>query len=95
LICQDGRIDVDDLILGARFAQSAPADDPKAALEDQVRTLVSRMIEGQQPDLLDRLVATAVSEAFQRSGSNQIKTAEALGVTRNVVRTYLKNLSLI
>jgi predicted transcriptional regulator len=36
-----------------------------------------------------------VSEAFRRSGSNQIKTAEALGVTRNVVRTYLKNLDLI
>jgi hypothetical protein len=50
---------------------------------------------GQHADLLDRLVSTAVTEAFRRSGSNQIKTAEALGVTRNVVRTYLKNLALI
>ncbi|MFT4025537.1 MAG: sigma 54-interacting transcriptional regulator [Novosphingobium sp.] len=95
LVCQDGRIDASDLVLGARVGRSAPAGDPTAALEDQVRALVSRLIEGQQPELLDRLVATAVTEAFQRSGSNQIKTAEALGVTRNVVRTYLKNLSLI
>jgi transcriptional regulator with PAS, ATPase and Fis domain len=95
LICQDGRIDAGDFVLGSRLAQSAPADGHKAALEEQVRSLVSRLLEGHHPDLLDRLVSTAVTEAFQRSGSNQIKTAEALGVTRNVVRTYLKNLSLI
>lgn len=95
LVCQDGRIDASDLVLGASAGRPAPAGDPTAALEEQVRALVSRLIEGQQPELLDRLVATAVTEAFRRSGSNQIKTAEALGVTRNVVRTYLKNLSLI
>jgi transcriptional regulator with PAS, ATPase and Fis domain len=95
LICQDGRIEADDLALGNRIGHTVPGDDPNAGLEDQVRALVSRLIEGHQPDLLDRLVASAVTEAFRRSGSNQIKTAEALGVTRNVVRTYLKNLSLI
>ena len=75
--------------------QSAPTDDTTAVLEEQVRGFVARLLEGQHPDLLDRLVSTAVIEAFRRSGSNQIKTAEALGVTRNVVRTYLKNLDLI
>jgi sigma-54-specific transcriptional regulator len=95
LICQDGRIDADDFVLGTRLAQSAPADDTTAVLEEQVRTVVARLLDGQHPDLLDRLVSTAVIEAFRRSGSNQIKTAEALGVTRNVVRTYLKNLALI
>ncbi len=95
LIGQGGRIDVDDLVLGPGLAHAPPADDPKAALEEQVRGLVSRLLEGRHPDLLDRLVATAVTEAFRQSGSNQIKTAEALGVTRNVVRTYLKNLRLI
>ncbi len=95
LVCHDGRIDSGDLVLGARTVQTALADDSRAALEDQVRALVSRHIDGQQPDLLDRLIASAVTEAFLRSGSNQIKTAEALGVTRNVVRTYLKNLDLI
>jgi len=95
LVCQDGRIDVGDLVLGTRRVQAASVEDTKAGLEDQVRGLVSRLIEGGHPELLDRLVATAVKEAFNRSGANQIKTAEALGVTRNVVRTYLKNLSLI
>jgi sigma-54-specific transcriptional regulator len=95
LICQDGRIDAGDFILRTRLAQSAPVDDTGAPLEDQARKLVARLLDGQHSDLLDRLVSTAVTEAFRRSGSNQIKTAEALGVTRNVVRTYLKNLDLI
>ena len=95
LVCQDGRIDVGDLVLGTRLAQPASPESANAGLEDQVRSLVSRLMDGGHPELLDRLVATAVKEAFIRSGSNQIKTAEALGVTRNVVRTYLKNLSLI
>ena len=95
LVCPDGRVDVGDLVLGKRLSQAVPVGDPGAGLEDQVRSLVSRLIEGHQPELLDRLVSIAVTEAFRRSGSNQIKTAEALGVTRNVVRTYLKNLNLI
>ncbi|MES2493231.1 MAG: sigma 54-interacting transcriptional regulator [Pseudomonadota bacterium] len=99
LVCQEGRIEAGDLVLGARLAQSAPpsaaSNDPAAAPEEQVRALVGQLLDGRHPDLLDSLVATAVTEAFRRSGSNQIKTAEALGVTRNVVRTYLKNLDLI
>ncbi|HEX7856933.1 MAG TPA: sigma-54 dependent transcriptional regulator [Sphingobium sp.] len=94
LICQDGRIEIADLALGSRGGFDA-GQDPSAPLEDVVRPLVSRLLQGNHDALLDRLIATAVKEAFRECGANQIKTAEALGVTRNVVRTYLKNLDLI
>ena len=93
-ICEEGQIGPDDLGLGSRFVL-APDEDPHATLEDLVRPFVSRLLDSDHQELLDRLIGTAVSEAFSQAGGNQIRTAEALGVTRNVVRTYLKNLGLI
>jgi sigma-54-specific transcriptional regulator len=99
LICQDGRIEADDLGLGAQFAYETFDDPPTSAqdatLEELIRPLMARLLQGGHDDVLERLIGTAVTEAFRQSGANQIKTAEALGVTRNVVRTYLKNLGLI
>ena len=94
LVCDAGRIVAEDLGLGSRFVL-APDDDPHATLEDLVRPFVSRLLGSGHPELLDRLIGSAVTEAFRQTGGNQIKTAEALGVTRNVIRTYLKNLGLI
>jgi DNA-binding protein Fis len=56
---------------------------------------VAKLLEGGHDALLDRLVSAVVTETFHLCASNQIKTAAALGVTRNVVRTYLKNFGLI
>ena len=56
---------------------------------------LARVLVGDHDALLDRLVSAVVTETFQLCGSNQIKTAAALGVTRNVVRTHLKNYGLI
>jgi transcriptional regulator with PAS, ATPase and Fis domain len=108
LMNQDGIIQVEDLGLLPPLATSdAPAaaesppmpDEPLAAadqsLEDLVRSTLRRLLDEGHPELLDRLVRAAVTEAFLLSGSNQIKTATALGITRNVVRTYLKNFGLI
>jgi len=97
LICQDGRIEPDDLALGigSRPSASLRADESSASLEDSVQALARRLLDGGHDTLLDRVIAGVVKEAFTQCGANQIKTAEALGVTRNVVRTYLKNLDLI
>lgn len=105
LINQDGVIQVADLGLSPPIAieDFAPPGEPHAAppataptsIEDILRPVVARLIDEGHPELLDRLVNIAVREAFQMSGANQIKTASALGVTRNVVRTHLKNFGLI
>ena len=94
LVCHDGRIVAEDLALGGRIDVPAAAE-VAGDLEGQVRPFVSRLLQGGHDQLLDRMIAASVSETFHQSGGNQIKTAEALGVTRNVVRTYLKNLGLI
>jgi len=94
LVCQDGRIEVDDLGLGGRTAATV-AETDGGTLEEILRPLVIRLLHEGHTDLLDRAVATLVAETFHQCGGNQIKTAEALGVTRNVIRTHLKNLELI
>lgn len=108
LMNQDGVIQVEDLgLLAPLTSTDAPsAAEPTAipdtvtppvaqSLEDIVRPTLSRLLDEGHPELLDRLVSAAVTEAFLLSGSNQIKTATMLGITRNVVRTYLKNFHLI
>lgn len=100
LVCQDGVIQVQDLALsgmvyGDPVAPLAAIDPALAELEDIVRPLVDILLKGEHDALLDRLVSTVVTETFERCASNQIKTAAALGVTRNVVRTHLKNFGLI
>lgn len=56
---------------------------------------MEKLLRGGHENLLDRLIAFTVTEAYRQNAENQIRTSSALGVTRNVVRTHLKNLGLI
>ncbi|CAD7338288.1 sigma-54-dependent Fis family transcriptional regulator [Sphingomonadales bacterium 56] len=94
LICEEGRIQPADLGLG-EVAGTAESSGDGSSLEEAVRPFIGRLLKGEHDQLLDRLVAFTVTEAFRQCGENQIKTAEVLGITRNVVRTHLKNLDLI
>ncbi|AGH50871.1 putative sigma-54 specific transcriptional regulator [Sphingomonas sp. MM-1] len=93
LICENGRIQPADLGLGE--ISETGGNGGSATLEEAVRPFIARLLKGGHDNLLERVVALTVTEAFRQCGENQIKTAEALGVTRNVVRTHLKNLDLI
>lgn len=64
-------------------------------LEGRLHPIVSRFLEEKQDRLLERIVAHAVRSAMARHDNNQVKAAAALGVTRNVLRTHLKNLNLV
>ena len=94
LVCHEGRIEVGDLELGRGF-EAPVALETAGDLEGVLRPVIARLLEAGHPELLDRAIASFVRETFAQTGGNQIKTAEALGVTRNVIRTYLKNLDLI
>jgi DNA-binding NtrC family response regulator len=101
LLCQHGRIETEDLGLAPVLRSPVPqqtvpsAGETPSELEDLVRPFVSRLLAQGHGQLLDRMIAAAVAETFRECGANQIRTAEALGVTRNVIRTYLKNQGLI
>ncbi|HUD29632.1 MAG TPA: sigma 54-interacting transcriptional regulator [Novosphingobium sp.] len=64
-------------------------------MDDRLTPLVARFLEEKQSALLDRTVENVVRTAFSRYEGNQIRTAAALGVTRSVLRTHLKNFGLI
>lgn len=65
------------------------------SLEDRLHPVVAKLLEERQERLLERTVAHLVRSAMARHDNNQVKAAAALGVTRNVLRTHLKNLDLI
>ncbi|MFK4870418.1 sigma-54 interaction domain-containing protein [Novosphingobium sp. ZW T3_23] len=77
-----------------RYATVTEARGDLQGLE-HVRSTLSQLIAAGEPELLDRLIDLAVREAYAQSNENQVRTAQALGVTRNVIRTYLKNAGLI
>ncbi|MDP5278268.1 sigma-54 dependent transcriptional regulator [Sphingomonas sp. DG1-23] len=103
LVSQDGVIQSADLGLPnadgvAAYPPSLTDSEPTPSsgqLEDVIRPMVVKLLDAGHDALLDRLVSAVVTETFQLCASNQIKTAAALGVTRNVVRTHLKNFGLI
>jgi len=78
----------------APVATTAPPVDD-AVLEDRLTQLVARFLEEKQDALLDRAIESVVRTAFSRYEGNQIRTAAALGVTRSVLRTHLRNFGLI
>ncbi|MGF7151591.1 transcriptional regulator with PAS, ATPase and Fis domain [Sphingomonas zeicaulis] len=91
----DGIIQVADLGLATAKAERPRADEAALSLEDRLRPLIARLLDEDQPDILDRVIGITVREAYLRSEGNQIRTAASLGVTRNVIRTHLKNFDLI
>ena len=96
LVCRNNLVEAGDLALAhqpAAFAPLAPGGDVPGV--DAIRPVLSRLFASNEPELMDRLIDVIVTEAFAYSQENQVKTATLLGVTRNVIRTYLKRAGII
>lgn len=65
--------------------------NPWSIIEQQVATLLKQPAE----DLFQSLEALIVHTAYRHSRYNQVRSAELLGVTRNVLRTLLKRHGLL
>jgi transcriptional regulator with GAF, ATPase, and Fis domain len=100
LVCCNGVISSEDLalphessapLLGRQGDLAEYDDDPVAAL----RPAIERLFAANEPAVLDRVTELLIREALLVSGNNQVRTASLLGVTRNVVRTYLKRFGVI
>ncbi len=102
LVCQGGLIRVADLLLptaahpvptidAGTSRVPAPVQDPL----DAIRPLLDQLFQRGEPDLLDRLIDLIMHEAHAFAQGNQVRTASILGVTRNVIRTYLKRVGIL
>lgn len=74
-------------VSSARTANTGPDDG--AALED-LRAALKALFDAPRPALFNELERLIVGEAFRECGLNQVRSAELLGISRNVMRTLLK-----
>jgi sigma-54-specific transcriptional regulator len=95
LVCQGGIIRPVDLHLpisvGSRSAESAavpavPTPPPVADLPTLLRTWFSQ----DEPGLFARIERETILTAYEHCHRNQVQAARLLGISRNVLRAYLK-----
>ncbi|MBC3832732.1 sigma-54-dependent Fis family transcriptional regulator [Undibacterium amnicola] len=61
----------------------------------QIEHLFLRLMEEGQVDLLETVEQSLILSAFTKCKENQVQTAKVLGISRNILRTYLKRYGLI
>ncbi|MDB5906235.1 MAG: Fis family transcriptional regulator [Massilia sp.] len=92
IVCTDGQIRADDLkLVGALHRQEAPA----ALAPTRIEQLFEQMIDAGEPGLFDSVEQALVRTAFAYCHQNQVRTAKALGISRNILRTQLKRFGMI
>ncbi|QLI83008.1 sigma-54-dependent Fis family transcriptional regulator [Chitinibacter fontanus] len=64
---------------------------PLAEIAHQLKLLLGK----DQPELFNTLEALLITTAYEQTRFNQVRTAELLGLTRNMVRTLLKRHGLL
>jgi sigma-54-specific transcriptional regulator len=85
---------VGDEASGPAPAQAAPAQPPADA-RARLRTLFDELLREGGDGLFDAVEHSLVHAAFEHAQRNQVRSAKALGVTRNMVRTLLKRHGLL
>jgi len=99
IVCAGGQVRAADLNLAA--AAPAPAPDAKPGRGDaagtaaRLETLIEDLMQAGTQELYAKVEEAMVRTAFAWCDQNQVQTARALGITRNVVRTQLKRFGLI
>ncbi|WP_341679211.1 sigma-54 dependent transcriptional regulator [Niveibacterium sp. SC-1] len=92
IVCSQGLIQPQDLRLPGRpGAPAATPGAPAAELETVFKALLAR----NEPKLFDKVLHDLLHAASETTGFNQVQTAKRLGITRNVLRTYLKRYQLL
>ncbi len=106
IVSKGGLIHAEDLHLGNRAGRvGAISSNPvvkhelvppaNASLEIEVSELLSRWLDHDEPSLFERFEAALIKSAYAACRENQVQTARALGISRNVLRTHLKHHGLL
>jgi sigma-54-specific transcriptional regulator len=67
----------------------------QASALDRLETLLADLVESGEPGLFDGVEERLIRTAYGAFEQNQVQTARALGISRNVLRTHLKRFGLI
>jgi sigma-54-specific transcriptional regulator len=94
LVCRNSLIEPMDLRFVPTCAPNqrfAVQQTPQEAFADAL----DRLIDEEPPGLFDYIEQTVIERAFSLNGENQVRTADALGISRNVLRTLMKRHGLL
>ena len=84
------------LAAGSRSMADAAGYLPATSLPlDRLAQAWSELIAEGRRDLFDLVESTLIHTAYRLCGQNQVRTARALGITRNMLRTQLKRHGLL
>ena len=75
-------------------SEAEPAPEPPSTIE-QLADVFRRLLTEGAPGIFDAVEGTLIRTAFEVSGNNQVRSAKALGITRNMLRTQLKRHGLL
>jgi sigma-54-specific transcriptional regulator len=98
IVCAGGQVRAADLNLAGTVQPEEPARKPRGAAVAplaRLETVIEDLIQEATPDLYEKVEEVLVRTAFAWCDQNQVQTARALGITRNVVRTQLKRFGLL
>ena len=79
--------------LGASAVDNIPEAEHSTPLED-IGLALRKLMDAGSEDVFNKIEQTIVAEAFRYSGTNQVRAAGLLGISRNVLRTLLKRHAL-
>jgi len=79
----------------SQFSGELPAAIGEENGFDRLEQLLVGMLNSGAASLFDTVEESVIRTAFSWCGQNQVQTAKALGISRNILRTHLKRFNLI
>jgi sigma-54-specific transcriptional regulator len=109
IVCRNDVIEFDDLKLvgalhrnkggaGRNAVIAPPVAEPRLPEQsrfERLEQLFYEMVDAAEPALFDRVEECLTRTAFAGCRQNQVHTAKALGISRNILRTHLKRFGMI
>lgn len=81
--------------VGHHVTQPRPDGSTLTVALDRLVSAWQALLSEGHADLFDKVESALIHAAFAHAGQNQVRTARALGITRNMLRTQLKRHGLL
>lgn len=85
----------DPLPTSTSFKSTPPTPPTAAHSANALDEVLRQLINDETPDLFSHVETALVNAAYEFCEQNQVKTAQVLGITRNILRTHLIRLNVL